>query len=65
MRSQLRIADLQRGTRVPSRMMNVRIPTDVAEAIDQLSKKLGASKTDVVSALLNEGLNVARKKRGG
>ena len=44
--------------------MNVRIPEHVARAIDQLAKTLGVSKTDVIAAVLNEGLSVAAKKHG-
>ena len=65
MRSRLRIADLKRGTPNASRVMNMRIPAHIAEAIDQLAKRLGASKAAVALALLNEGLDVVRKKRGG
>lgn len=64
MRSQLRIADLQRGPKTASRMMNVRIPSHIGEAIDEIAQRLGASKAAVVLALLNEGLDVAGKKRG-
>ena len=64
MRSRLRIADLKRGENSASRVMNVRIPAHIAEAIDQLAKKLGTSKTALMLALLNEGLDVAGKNRG-
>ena len=64
MRSKLRIADLTNGTTNASRVMNVRLPAHIVEAIEQLAKMLGASKTAVVLALLNEGLRVMRKKRG-
>jgi hypothetical protein len=65
MRSQLRIADLKRDHNSASRALTFNVPSRVAEAIDQLAKKLGASKAAVVLALLNEGLDVAGKKRGG
>ena len=40
--------------------MNVKVPSHMAAAIDQLTKQLGTTKTDVVIALLNEGLAVAQ-----
>jgi hypothetical protein len=66
MRSQLRIADLKkRGHDSASGMMNLRVPVHIFEAIDHLAKRLGTSKAAVVLALLNEGLDVVGKKRGG
>lgn len=62
MRSQLRIADLKRRDPVPARLMSIKVPASIAGAIDRLAKDLGASKTDVVVALLNEGLGAATKK---
>ena len=41
--------------------MNVKIPGEIATAIDQLAKQLKATKTSVVVALLNEGLAIAQK----
>ena len=62
-RSNLRLSDLK--TRVPTatRLMNVKLPIDVAAAVDRLSKQLNTSKTQVVIALLNEALAGAQKKR--
>ena len=42
--------------------MNVKVPSHMATAIDQLTKQLGTTKTDEVIALLNEGLAVAQEK---
>jgi hypothetical protein len=39
--------------------MNVKIPAYVSEAIQKVARDLGASKTEVVIALLNEGLNAS------
>lgn len=64
MRSQLRIADLKRGHNSASRTLTFNAPSRVAEAIDHLAKRLGASKAAVVLALLNEGLDVVGRKRG-
>jgi hypothetical protein len=58
MRSQLRIADLKRGTTGATRTINISISSHI-------TKKLGTSKTAVVLALLNAALNVVGKKRGG
>jgi len=58
MRSDLRLNDLEKRDKGTSKLMNVKIPTDVSEAIQRVAKDLGASKTEVVIALLNEGLDV-------
>jgi len=57
MRSDLRIADLRRREGSPSKLMNVKIPVELSDAIDRVVKDLGVAKTDVVIALLNEGLD--------
>jgi len=62
-RSNLRLSDLKARTPVPTRLMNVKLPINVANAVDRLSKQLHASKTQVVIALLNEALANAQKKR--
>jgi hypothetical protein len=40
--------------------MNVKVPDNVSNGIDRVAKELGVSKTAVVIALLNEGLDAAR-----
>jgi len=55
-RSQLRISDLKARGPVGSRLMNVKIPAHLHDAIGKLARTLNASKTAVVIALLNEGL---------
>ena len=62
MREKLRLVDLQKRTPATTRLMNVKLPLDVVTAIDRLSKRLNASKTDTVIALLNEALAVAGEK---
>ena len=57
MRSDLRLTDLRGRERGTSKLMNVKIPAHVSDAIQRVAKALGASKTDVVIALLNEGLD--------
>jgi hypothetical protein len=43
--------------------MNVKIPSTLVTAIDELHKQLAVSKTEVVLALLNEGLAVAQTRK--
>ena len=62
-RSKLRLSDLKTRTPMGTRLMNVKVPIEVVTAIDRLSKELNTSKTNVVVALLNEGLAVANKKK--
>ncbi|HSP98174.1 MAG TPA: hypothetical protein VL049_13170 [Candidatus Dormibacteraeota bacterium] len=57
MRSDLRIADLRRRDMSTSKLMNVKIPAALSDAIDRMVGDLGVPKTDVVIALLNEGLD--------
>jgi hypothetical protein len=64
-RSELRLGDLKARRPVSDRMMNVKIPEHVADAIAQLARTLNASKTAVVIALLNEGLNAAGRAKVG
>ena len=57
MRADLRLTDLRRRDKGTSKLMNVKIPTHVSDAIQKVARDLGASKTEVVIALLNEGLD--------
>jgi hypothetical protein len=59
MRSALRVSDLKNMERGGSRLMTVNIPAYVSDAIQKVASDLGASKAEVVIALLNEGLDVA------
>ncbi len=59
MRADLRLSDLERK-KVPSKLMNVKVPDNVSEGIDRVAEELGCSKTAVVIALLNEGLDAAK-----
>jgi hypothetical protein len=45
--------------------MNVKIPASIGDAIDRIAKELQLSKTEVVVALLNEGLEVAADRLRG
>lgn len=57
-RAELRLKDLQVPNRGTSKLMNVKIPLSVSDGIHKVAQQLGVSKTDVVIALLNEGLDV-------
>ena len=57
MRADLRLTDLRRRDKGTSKLMNVKIPSHVSDAIQKVARDLGASKTEVVIALLNEGLD--------
>lgn len=65
MRSELRLSDLKKREYSSSRLMNVKIPAYVSDAIQKVADDLGASKTEVVIALLNEGLEVAMNSLKG
>jgi hypothetical protein len=65
MRSELRLSDLKKREYSSSRLMNVKILAYVSDAIQKVANDLGASKTEVVIALLNEGLEVAMKSLNG
>ena len=62
-RSNLRLSDLKAKAPTASKLFNVKLPVELATAIDRLSKKLGANKTETIVALLNEGLEIVGKKK--
>lgn len=64
-RSALRIVDLKQRPVSSTRLMNVKIPAALGDAIDQLAGEFGTSKTEVVVALLNTGLDIAAGKVKG
>jgi hypothetical protein len=55
-RSNLRIADLKQRQPGTGRLMNVKIPVQLCEAIARLARELGANKPETVVALLNAAL---------
>lgn len=59
MRSKLRLSDLRGRSRTESRLMNVKIPVDLSDAIHRVARELDCSITDVYVALTNEGLDAA------
>jgi len=54
----------QKG-REESKLMNVKVPADVLARIDRVAANLGATKTEVVIAILNEGLETAEHELKG
>lgn len=64
-RSGLRIVDLKQRPVSATRLMNVKIPAALSDAIDRLAGEFNTSKTEVVVALLNTGLDVAAQKVKG
>jgi len=64
----LRLNDLvtrgKRG-REESKLMNVKVPANVLARIDKVASNLGATKTEVVIAILNEGLEAAEGELKG
>ena len=58
--SELRLADLYRarGVGVAVKLVNVSIPEETTRGINRVAAETGATKTDTVIALLNEGLAV-------
>jgi hypothetical protein len=64
----LRLDDLvtrgQQG-REESKLMNVKVPEKVLVRLAGVAAKLGTSKTEVVVAILNEGLDTAERELRG
>ncbi|GIW42541.1 MAG: hypothetical protein KatS3mg076_3118 [Candidatus Binatia bacterium] len=51
-----RLADLVRGPKGPEQLLSVRLPVELIDRVDRVCDILGAGKSEVVTALLNEGL---------
>jgi hypothetical protein len=62
-RSHLRLADLKQRRPVPFRLLNVKVPSHIADAIDRLAQRLHASKTETVTALLTAALTASGRTR--
>jgi len=65
MRGNLRLSDLKNREYSSSRLMNVKVPAYVSDAIQRVAEQLGASKTEVVIALLNQGLDASERALKG
>lgn len=65
---EMRLEDLvtrgKRG-REETKLMNVKVPSTVLARIDRVAASLGATKTEVVIAILNEGLDSAESELKG
>jgi hypothetical protein len=64
----IRLGDLvNRGRkgREETKLMNVKVPTTVLSRINRVAANLGATKTEVVIAILNEGLDSAEQELRG
>jgi hypothetical protein len=48
-----------------SKLMNVKVPTNVLGRIDRVAANLGTTKTEVIIAILNEGLDTAEGELKG
>ena len=64
-RSNLRLDDLkQRQPNARRTLLNVKVPAHIVEGIAEIATRVGASKTEVITALLNTGFDaVNRRKR--
>lgn len=63
-REVIRVADLLSKTkRTNARLWNIRMPKALFARIEGIAEDFGASKTEVVVALINDGLEVVRKHR--
>jgi len=64
----LRLDDLMgRGQTGPetTKLMNVKVPGAILDRLAKLARKLRTSKTEVVVAILNEGLDQSRSRTQG
>jgi hypothetical protein len=64
----VRLNDLfSTGRRGPeeTKLMNVKVPANVLARIDKVASQLGSTKTDVVIAILNGGLDAAESELKG
>jgi len=66
-RSDLSLKDLMggRGSAEDTKLMNAKIPDTVMDGIQRVCRETGATKTNVVVALFNEGLDALRESDPG
>jgi hypothetical protein len=64
-RSNLRLTDLKQREPEGGCLINAKVPAHVADAITEIAAHVGTTKTDVVVALLNTGLDVMKRLRRG
>jgi type IV secretory pathway component VirB8 len=65
--SEIKFDDLlQQGERMrEQRLVNLKVPADVLARVHHLAEQIGVAKTVVIIALLNEGLEEARRRGVG
>ncbi len=63
-RAKLRITDLKQRDRQGAAWLTFALPLSIHRDIARLARRLGATRTAVVTALLNEGLAAAGTKLG-
>lgn len=63
--TQLRLSDLLRApsSAADRRLVNLKVPADTLRRVHQLAHTLGVTKSAAVIAVLNEGLQAARRRR--
>ena len=62
-RGNLRLTDLKERQPVATKLLGVKIPARLFDAISTLANELQTTKTEVVVALIYAGLGVKRAKR--
>ena len=62
-RSNLRIADLKARKPTTTRLINVKIPGHIMEAINRMAQKLNTTKSAVTVALLEAGVGKVGKMK--
>jgi hypothetical protein len=60
-RSNLKIADLMRRKPAPTKLMNVNVPGNILDSIERMADELDSTKTTLVIALLEAGLEAGGK----
>lgn len=65
MRSDLRLQDLGKSRRVETKLVNVKIPAELSDEIYRVAREIRCSKTALIIALFNEGLDAAAEQLRG
>lgn len=62
--SDLKLANLYEAPLDPeeTRLVNLKVPADLLGRVHRVARELGATKTDAIIALLNEGLAAAKQR---
>lgn len=61
-RSGLRLAELKQRRPGATKMLNVKVPADIAERVEVIAAHVGATRTEVIVALLNTALEAAQRR---